>query len=212
ARNVAVHVKFGQDMLAVSKLSAETASGLILRGEGSVPLRGAGQGRFDGRLEARSPQAIVHAATLLGYGRGVIERSAGSMAPAALTISYNSEAASGMSAALLAGNLGPARLEGRAQLKGPLQAWKTGQFSAQVKISEPDGNKLLGLLFPSAVLAPGASLSPGVLAIGLNGNAERLETTATLNSGALQMQLEGASGADGQTFTFRGKASASSQT
>src|SRR5262249_30648104 len=68
ARNVAIHVKFGQDMVAVSKLSAETASGLMIRGEGSVPLRGTGQGRFDGRLEARSPQAIMHAAALAGYG------------------------------------------------------------------------------------------------------------------------------------------------
>jgi hypothetical protein len=154
----------------------------------------------------------VHAAALAGYGRGVIERRAGSMAPAALSISYNSDAASGASAALLTGNLGPARIEGRAQLKGPLQAWRTGQLSAQVKMSELDGNKLLGLLFPNAVLAPGASLSPGVLAIGLNGNSERLETTAALNSGALQLQLDGASGAGGQSITFKGKGSASSQT
>jgi uncharacterized protein involved in outer membrane biogenesis len=212
ARNVAVHVKFGQDMVVVSKLSAETASGLVLRGEGSVPLRGAGQGRFDGRIEARSSQAVVQAAALGGYGRAVIERRAGSMAPAALSISYNSEAASGVSTALLTGNLGPARIEGRAQLKGPLQAWKTGQLSAQVKISEPDGNKLLGLLFPSAVLAPGASLSPGVLALGLNGDPDRFETSATINTGALQLQLDGASGIDGQSITFKGKASASSQT
>jgi uncharacterized protein involved in outer membrane biogenesis len=212
ARNVAVHVKFGQDMIAVSKLSAETASGLVIRGEGAVPLRGAGQGRFDGRLEARSPQAIVHAAALAGYDRGSIERRAGSMAPGALSISYTSEAASGVSAALLTGNLGPARIDGRAQLRGPLQAWKTGQLSAQVKISEPEGNKLLGLLFPNAVLLPGASLSPGVLAIGLNGSSERLETTATLNTGALQLQLDGTSNTGGQALSFKGKASASSQT
>jgi uncharacterized protein involved in outer membrane biogenesis len=211
ARNVAVHVKFGQDMVAVSRLSAETASGLAIRGEGSVPLRGAGQGRFDGRLEARSPQAIVHAAALAGYDRGFIERRAGSMAPAALSISYNSEA-SGVSAALLTGNFGPARIEGRAQLRGPLQAWRNGPLSAQIKISEPDGNKLLGLLFPNVILAPGASLSAGVLAIGLGGSAERLETTATLNTGALQLQLDGTAAASDQSVTFKGKASASSQT
>jgi uncharacterized protein involved in outer membrane biogenesis len=211
ARNVAVHVKFGQDMIAVSKLSAETASGLLIRGEGAVPLRGAGQGRFDGRLEARSPQAIVHAAVLAGYDRGSVERRAGSMAPGALSISYTSEAASGVSAARLTGNLGTARIDGRAQLKGPLQAWRTGQLSAQVKISEPDGNKLLGLLFPNAILLPGASLSPGVLAIGLNGS-ERLETTAALNTGALQLQLDGTSDTGGQALSFKGKASASSQT
>jgi uncharacterized protein involved in outer membrane biogenesis len=212
ARNIAVHVKFGQDAVAVSKLSAETASGLVIRGEGAVPLRGAGQGRFDGRLEARSPQAVVQAAALAGYSRGVIERSAAGMAPAALSISYNSEAASGVSSALLTGNLGPARIEGRAQLKGPLQTWRTGQFSAQVKISEPDGNRLLGLLFPNAVLAPGASLAAGVLTVSLSGNSERLDTTASLNAGALQLQLDGVSGADGQSLTFKGKASASSQT
>jgi hypothetical protein len=212
ARNVALHVKFDQDVVAVSELNAETASGLLIRGEGSVPLRGMGQGRFNGRLEARSPQAIVQAAALAGYGRGVIERSAAGMAPAALSISYNSEAVSGVSAGLLTGNLGPARIEARAQLKGPLQTWRTGQLSAQVRISEPDGNKLLGLLFPDAVLAPGASLSPGVLAIGLSGSSERLDTTATLNTGALQLQLDGASGAEGQSIAFKGKASASSQT
>ena len=55
AENVAVHVKFDRDLITVSKLSAETSSGLVLRAEGSVPLRGSGQGRFGGRLEARSP-------------------------------------------------------------------------------------------------------------------------------------------------------------
>jgi hypothetical protein len=212
ARNVAVHVSFDQDMVAVSKLSAETASGLVIRGEGSVPLRGAGQGRFGARLEARSSQAVLHAAALSGYGHGFIERSAGSLAPAVLAISYNSDAASGVSSALLTGNLGLARVEGRAQLKGPLQSWKTGQLSAQLKISEPDGNKLLSLLFPNADLGPGASLSPGAVAIGLNGTGERLDTTATLNTGLLQLQLDGASAADGQSLTFKGKASASSQT
>jgi uncharacterized protein involved in outer membrane biogenesis len=212
ARNVAVHAKFGQDMVAVSKLSAETESGLVLRGEGSLPLRGAGQGRFEGRLEARSPQAIVHAAALLGYGRGAAERSASNMAPAVFSISYNSEAATGMPAAVLRGNLGAARIEGSAQLKGPLQAWKTSQLSAQMRMSEPDGNKLLELLFPNAILTPGASLSPGILVLGLIGNSERLETTANLNTGALQLQLDGTSSADDQAIAFKGKASASSQT
>jgi uncharacterized protein involved in outer membrane biogenesis len=212
ARNVAVHAKFDQDMVVVSKLSAEMASGLVIRGEGSVALRGGGQGRFGGRLEARSPQAVMQAAALAGYGQRVIERRAASIAPAALTISYNSDAASGVSGALVTGNLGAARLEARGQLKGPLQTWKTGQLSAQVKISEPDGNKLLGVLFPDAVLAPGASLSQGVLTVGLSGYAEKLDTTVALNTGPLQLQLDGVSGADDQSISFKGKASASSQT
>ncbi len=212
AKNVAIHVKFDKDLITVSKLSAETASGLVLRGEGAVPLRGTGQGRFDGRLEARSPQAIVQLAGLAGARRGSFERRAADMAPAALSIGYSNDAATGTATALLSGNLGPARVECRAQLKGPLSDWRTDQLSTQFKISEPDSNKLLSLLFPDAVFAPGASLSPGALAVSLNGVSEQLETSATLTSGALWVQLDGATDIKAQSAGFKGKASASSLT
>ena len=212
AKNVAIHIKFDKDLITVSKLNAETAGGLVLRGEGAVPLRGTGQGRFDGRLEARSPQAIVQFAGLAGAGRGSFERRAADMAPAALSISYSNDAAAGTATALLLGNLGPARVECHAQLKGPLSDWRTGQLSTQLKISEPDSNKLVALLFPDAVLAPGASPPPGALAVSLNGVSEQLETSATLTAGVLQVQLDGVTGIKAQSIGFKGKAAASSQT
>jgi AsmA-like C-terminal region/AsmA family len=207
AKNVAVHVKFDSDLITVSKLSAETVSGLVLRAEGSVPLRGSGQGRFGGRLEAKSPQAIVQLASIAGYDRGSIERHAADMAPAALSISYNAETP-GTATAQLDGNLGPARVEGSAEFKGALSDWKTGGISAQLKFSEPDGNKFIWLLFPEAVLAPGASPSPGFLSISLNGPPDALHTSASLATAALQIKLDGATGL--KPLSFKGKASASS--
>ena len=81
AKNVAIHVKFDSSVISISKLSAETATGLVLKGEGSLPLRGTGQGRFEGRIEAQSPQAAVQLASLAGYGRAGLRNRAAAMAP-----------------------------------------------------------------------------------------------------------------------------------
>ena len=210
AKNVAVHVKFEPDLITISKLSAETANGLVLKGEGSVPLRGVGQGRFAGRIEARSPQAIVQFAALAGYDRAGLESRATGMAPAAFGI--KAETAAGTATAQLSGTMGTARLEGHAQLKGALSDWRTGQTSAQLNVSAPDGNRILSLIFPDAVLAPGASLAPGVLTLNLDGVPERFQTSASLTTGALRVQLDGAAGATAQALSFKGKATASSQT
>jgi uncharacterized protein involved in outer membrane biogenesis len=211
-RNVAVHLKLDQDSIAVSKLNAETASGLIVRGNGLVPLRSVGQGRFDGRIDAQSPQAVVQASALLGYGRGLLERRANDLAPAALSIAYSSDSTAGIATAQVIGSLGTARIEGRGQLKGSLDAWREGQVSAQFRATQPDGNKLLALLFPNAALPPGASISPGLLTVGFTGTPERLETSAALSSGILQLQFDGISGAGGRSPYFKGKVSAASQT
>ena len=206
AKNVAVHVKFDRDLITVSKLSAETSSGLVLRAEGSVPLRGSGQGRFGGRLEARSPEAVVQIASLAGYDRGSFERHARDIAPAVLSVSYNAETA-GTATAQIDGSLGPARVDGQAEFKGALSDWKAGGISAQLKLTEPDGNKLIWLLFPEAMLPPGASPSPGVLSIGLNGVSGQLQASASISTGGLQGQLDGST--DLKVSSFKGKASAS---
>ncbi len=212
AKNVAVRVKFNRDLLTVSKLAAEMSGGLTLHGEGAVPLRGAGQGRFDGKLEARSPQAIVQIAALAGFDAGSLEgRRAEDLAPAVLTVSYGTDPAAGSAAAQLAGTLGTARINGRAQLKGPLSEWRTGSLNAQLGVSALDGNKLLALFFPDAGLAPGASLSPGTLSIRINGASGKFETSGMLNAGVLQMQIAGTAGLEAQSVAFTGKASASSQ-
>ena len=209
AKNVAVHVKYGGDLLTVSKLSAETVNGLTLKAEGSVPLGAAGQGRFGGRLEARSAEAVVQAAALAGFETGGLERRAADMAPAALSISYDADTP-GSATARLDGNLGQARVEGRAQLKGSLSDWDGTELSAQLKLNEPDGNKLAGLFFPKAALPAGAAPTPGVLSISLNGVPKQLQTQASLTTGALQIQLDGAAGL--KPLSFKGKATASSQT
>jgi uncharacterized protein involved in outer membrane biogenesis len=212
-RNVALQFKANPGAITVSKLSAETASGLAFRGEGAVPLRGSGQGRFDGRIEARSPQALLQMAALAGYdAESPIGTRANALAPAALSISYTADPAAGTAIAQLSGNLGPARAEGRAQLTGSLSDWKAGSLSAQMNLSAPDGNKLLGLIFPTAVIAPGASLAPGTLTIRLSGMLSQLQTAASLASGPLQVQLDGAAGLSAQSLNFKGKANASSQT
>jgi uncharacterized protein involved in outer membrane biogenesis len=211
-RNVAVQFKASPGAITVSKLSAETASGLTLRGQGVVPLQNTGQGQFDGRIEARSPQAILQIVALAGYGPdGPAGLRANALAPAALSIGYSAGPLAG-AAVQLSGNLGPAHAEGRAQLTGSLNDWKTGSLSAQMNLSAPDGNKLLGLVFPTAVIAPGPSIAPGTLAIRLGGTPSQMQTTAALASGPLQIQLDGAAGLNGQSLTFKGKANASSQT
>ncbi len=147
AKNVAVQLKFNQDLLTVTKLSAETADGLSLRGEGVVPIRSAGQGKFDGRLEALSPQAVLKLAALAGYdSRDLGGRRAEDLAPANLAISYDAGGQADSATAQLSGNIGAARLDGRVQLKGSLAEWRAGRFSGQLALSAADGNKLAALL------------------------------------------------------------------
>jgi uncharacterized protein involved in outer membrane biogenesis len=212
-KNVALNVKADREVITVSKLSAETASGLVLHGEGAVPLRGTGQGQFNGRIEARSPQAILQVAALAGYdASSPAGLRAANLSPASLSIVYGTEPGTGKATARLSGDAGPVHADGNAQLTGPLSDWKTGLLSAQANLTSSDGNKLLGLLFPSAVISPGASLSPGALAIRLNGTTDQLQTSTSLTAAPLQIQLDGAAGLIGQALTFKGNAVASSQT
>jgi uncharacterized protein involved in outer membrane biogenesis len=208
AKNVAVHVKYSGGLVTVSRLSAETMNGLVLKAEGLVPLGGEARGRFGGRIEARSPEAVVQAAALAGFDTAVVERRAADMAPAALTVSY-SAGAPGSATARLDGNLGQARVEASAQLKGSLSDWNDTELSAQLKLSEPDGNKLAQLFFPKAALPAGAAPTPGALSINLGGVPKRLQTQASLSAGVLQGQLDGVAAL--KPLSFQGKASVSSQ-
>ena len=212
AKNVAVQLKFNQDVLTVTKLSAETADGLSLHGEGVVPMRSVGQGRFDGRLEAASPQAVLKIASLAGYNSDNLGgRRADDLAPAILAISYNAEGQASGATAQLSGNLGASRLDGRVQLKGSLAEWRGGYFSGQLALSAADGNKLVGLLSPKAGLAAAAvSASPGTLTIRASGTPDRLDTSATVKAPTLQAQIDGAAEFK-KTFFFSGKAQVSSQ-
>ena len=211
AKNVAVQLKFNQDVLTVTKLSAETADGLSLRGEGVVPMRSVGQGRFDGRLEAASPQAILKIASLAGYSPDNLSGSrAEFLAPAILAISYNAEGQANGATAQLSGNLGASRLDGRVQLKGSLAEWRAGHFSGQLALAAADGNKLVGLLSPKAGLAAGVSASPGALTIRASGTPDRLDTSATVKAPTLQAQIDGAAEFK-KSFFFSGKAQVSSQ-
>ncbi len=210
-KNVAVQLKADREAVTISKLTAETAGGLAVRGEGAVPLTGAGEGQFNGRLEARSSQAILQLAALAGYeASGPLGSRAGMLAPASLSISYGAEPGAGTSKAQIAGNAGLTHIEGSAQLTGSLQEWKAGVLTAQANLSSPDGNKMLGLLFPNAVIAPGPSLSPGALAIRVSGTPDQLQTSAALNTGPLQAQFDGAAALSVQPLSFKGKAFASS--
>lgn len=211
AKNVAVQAKYSRDLITVTKLAAETPEGLALRGEGIIPLRTAGQGRFDGRLEARSAKAVMKLAALAGYDASLGASRADGLAPAALAINYGMDAQGGGSTALLSGNLGAARVEGRAQLKGSLAEWRTGQFSAQLSASALDGTKLIALLFPKAGLAAGASTSPAVVTIRASGTSERLEASGTIKAAQMQAQIDGTAEFKAQS-SFSGKAVASSQT
>ncbi len=211
AKNVAVRLKFNQDLLTVAKLSLETPEGLSLSAEGAIPLRGAGQGRLDGRLEARAPQALLRAAALLGYDAESLQgRRLEEFAPASLLVRYSAEAQSGSAMAQVSGALGAARVEGRAQLKGALAEWRAGQLSAQIDISAPQGNKLVSVLFPAAAPAPGAPASPGALTLRAEGASERYAVACSLKSAPLQAQLDGAAELKGQSFAFSGRAQAAS--
>jgi hypothetical protein len=170
AKNLAVQLKYDQDLLTVTKLSAETADGLSLRGEGVVPMRSVGQGRFDGRLEANSPQAVLRAVALAGYNADSIAgRRAEDLAPVKLAMNYSADGQASGATAQLSGTLGAVRLDGRVQLKGALAEWRAGQFTGQLALSGADGNKLIALLFPKAGLAAAASASPGAITIRASG-------------------------------------------
>jgi uncharacterized protein involved in outer membrane biogenesis len=209
ARNVAVRLKFNRDLLTVAKLSFETPEGLELNASGVVPLRGAGQGRLDGRIEARSSQAMLKAAALLGVDAERLQgRRLEELAPASLIVDYGAEEAAGTATVRLNGVLGVARIQGRAQLKGALADWRSGQLSAQLDLSEPDGDRLVTLMFPGSFPAPGSSAAPGQLTIRAEGASSRYAVTGALKSGPLQAQIEGTSELKGQGLAFNGKARA----
>ncbi len=211
AKNVAVQLKFNPDLLTVRKLSAETADGLALHGEGLVPLRSGGQGRFDGRLEAGSSQAVLKLAALAGYDADSFAgRRAEDFTPAILSINSSAEG-QGSASMQLSGSLGAAHLDGRVQLKGSLAEWRVAHFSGQIALSAVEGNKLVALLFPKAADS-GASNAPGTIAIRANGTSERLDTSATVKAALLQAQIDGAAAFNAQGFSFTGKTQASSQT
>ncbi len=211
ARNVAIQLKFNRDLLTVTKLSAETADGLSLRGEGVVPLRGAGQGRFDGRVEARSAPAVLKVAALAGYDADSLSgRRAEDFAPALLSINYGAEAQAANATAQVNGNLGAARVDGRVQLKGGLADWRTGRLSVLLGVSAIDGDKLVALLFPRAVFTAAALATPGNISIRADGTSERLDTSASIKAAALQAQIDGTAEIKAGSLAFNGKALASS--
>jgi uncharacterized protein involved in outer membrane biogenesis len=211
ARNVAVRLKFNQDLLTVTKLSLETPEGLFLTANGVVPLRGGGQGRLDGRLDARSGQAVLKAAALLGASAESLQgRRFEELAPASIVVDYGAEEAAGTATARLNGTLGVARVQGRAQLKGALAEWRSGQLSAGLDLSDPDGNRLVALLVPGIAPAPGSSATPGQVTIRAEGASSRYAVTGSLTSAPLQAQIDGTSELKGQALAFSGRAQAAS--
>ena len=174
-------------------------------------MRSAAQGKFDGRLEAGSPKAVLRVAALAGYNAdSIVGRRAEDLAPATLAISYNAEGQAAGATAQLSGSLGAARLDGRVQLKGSLAEWRAGQFSGQLALSAADGNKLVALLSTKAGAASGASPYPGTITIRASGTPDRLDTSTTVKAPSLQAQIDGAVELK-QTFFFSGKAQASTQ-
>ncbi len=154
AKNVAIQLKFDPDVLTVTKLSAEMADGLALHGEGVVPLQSGGQGRFDGRLEAASPQAVLKLAALAGYDAdSAAGRRAEDLAPASLAINSSADG-QGSASVQLSGKLGAAHLDGRVQLKGSLAEWRAAHFSGQIALSAIEGANLVSLLFPKGGIEP----------------------------------------------------------
>ncbi len=210
AKNLAAHVKLSPETLTVSKLSVETTSGVAVRGEGSVLLKGTGNGRFEGRVEARSAQALSQLAALAGYdSESLGARQFEDFAPAAISVNYETGQNAGAMTALISGNLGAARFDGKAQLKGALADWKTGLLSVQLGASAVDGNRLLAHFLSQAETAQGAPLSPGTLALRMNGTAQRLDTSATIKTGLLQGTFDGTADLAAASPQFAGKLSAS---
>lgn len=211
AKNVAVQFKLDGDMLTVKKLTAEAADGASLHAEGAVPMRGGEQGRFDGRLDISSPQAVLKLAALAGYDSGGIAgRRAEGLAPAVLTIGYSTDGRAGGATAQIGGTLGGARLDGRVDLKGGLADWRSASVSGQLALSAADGGKLAALLSPKEQATPGASASPGLIAIRASGvPADRLDAAVTVKAPSLQAQIDGTAKFR-DAFSFSGKGQASS--
>jgi hypothetical protein len=112
--------------------------------------------------------------------------------------------------ALLTGTLGPARIEGKAQLKGSLADWKTGQLAVQLGASAVDGGRLLAQFVPNSAPIQGAPLAPGTFSLRMNGTLQRLETSAAVETRPLQARLDGTTNLTAGSLQFAGKLSASS--
>jgi hypothetical protein len=190
ARNLSAHIKYNPDALTISKLSVETAEGLAVRGEGYVPLKGVGQGRFEGHIDAKSAQAVRQAIGFAGYDVSVLAgRDAGDFAPASAAITYETDAAAGIATAQITGDLGGTRIDGRTQLKGALPDWRTGLVSAQFSASALDGNRLVAQIFPRA--APSNALASGTASIQLKRTAQHFDASGSIKAALLQAQFDG---------------------
>ncbi|MGA7325040.1 MAG: AsmA family protein [Rhodomicrobium sp.] len=211
AKNVAIKVKADGNRLTIARLGVEMPGGLTVQGAGEFPLSGAGPGSFDGKIEAKSPQAIAQLVALAGLDANSGGRHPEDFAPGLLSLSYAAETGTGRSSAQITGNLGLMRVDGRVQLGGILTDWAKDPLSGQLRVSAPNGNKLVTLIFPSAILPPEASASSGEIAIRINGTSAKLETSASLNSGALQAQFDGTGAFPARSPTLIGRFSASSQ-
>ncbi|KAI96025.1 hypothetical protein T281_02495 [Rhodomicrobium udaipurense JA643] len=208
AKNLAAQIRFNPDLVTVTKLSAETLDGLSVQGEGVVPLKAAAHGRFEGRVEARTPEAVAQAVAALGIAPERLGARTRMMAPAVLAINYGAEALGQGGAGQITGTLGDVRVDGRAQIKGNLADWRTTPFTAQIGASSADGNKLLALLYPKAAPASSSPLSPGSLNLRLGGTSQRFDTSGALKTQPVQAQIDGATVIKEQQPSFSGKVSA----
>ncbi|MBT3070903.1 AsmA family protein [Rhodomicrobium sp. Az07] len=208
AKNLAAQIRFTPALVTVTKLSAETLDGLSVQGEGVVPLKAEAQGRFEGRVEARTPEAVAQAAAALGMAPDRLGARTRMMAPAALTINYGAETRGKGGAGQITGTLGDVRVDGRAQIKGNLADWRTTPFTAQLGASSADGIKLLALLYPKAAPASSPPPSTGTLNLRLGGTYRHFDTSGTLKTQPFQAQIDGATDIKGEQPSFSGKVSA----
>jgi len=211
--NFALHATVDNGLLTVAGLNAETAAGLILRAEGTLPLDGGGTGQMRSRIEARKPEAILQLLSLAGYDGEVLSgRHAEDFAPAALSLTYTS-AQQPASTLKLSGNIGAARIEGQLGLSGAgFPDWRNGVLSAEINASALDGGKLLAQLFPGFAPLPGGLTAPGTIDVRIKGPLEKLDISAALKTSLMQAQADGTANAKSSDLVFTGRASASMET
>ncbi len=213
AKNVALRAKLTPDLLTVTRLNAETSDGLLVRGEGVVPLRGAGLGKFEARVEAPSGAALLQVMDFAGYGvDDLAGRRPEDLVPAVFTIAHSSDMQTQTASVTLNGNAAAVRVEGRGQIKGSLADFRSAQIAAQINLAAVDGAKLVAVLFPSSASSPGASLAPGIASIRIDGTGLKFQTSATIKASAVQAQLDGSTDLRSGAPVFSGRISAASQT
>ncbi len=209
-RNIGGRVRLSPLMVSISKLNIETAEGLTISGDGSVPIVGTQDGRIEGRMEAPSAGAFREALRFTGIGTERLGgRSIDDLVPAKISVSYTTDV-SGERRVKADGAMGDTRVSGQGQFKAANSDSEPMTLAASFDANSPNGARFAHLLLNGANTDESSSSAPGTLKGRFSGSLQKLDTSIMLTTPAVQAQFDGVTEYKSGNLTSLGKVTASS--